>query len=81
VLRQLGLVHGVAPLVKVLGAGALSKQLTVEAHAFSAGAKAAIEKAGGTAQVIKRASPAQKARAKRNTARKNVAQSEPARPG
>ncbi len=81
VLRQLGLVHGAAPLVKVLGAGALSKQLTVEAHAFSAGAKAAIEKAGGAAQVIERATPAQKARAKRNTARKNVAQSEPARPG
>ena len=38
--------------VKVLGAGALEKKLTVKANKFSASAKEAIEKAGGTAEVI-----------------------------
>jgi large subunit ribosomal protein L15 len=39
-------------LVKILGKGALSKSLTVRAHAFSAASKAAIEKAGGRAELI-----------------------------
>jgi large subunit ribosomal protein L15 len=38
--------------VKVLGRGALTKPLTVHAHAFSKSARAAIEGAGGTCQVI-----------------------------
>ena len=38
--------------VKVLAKGSLSKALTVHAHAFSAAARAAIEEAGGTVQVI-----------------------------
>ena len=38
--------------VKVLGAGALSKKLTVRANAFSATAKAKIEEAGGKAEVV-----------------------------
>lgn len=38
--------------VKILGNGQLTKALTVKAHAFSASAKAAIEAAGGTAEVI-----------------------------
>jgi large subunit ribosomal protein L15 len=38
--------------VKVLAKGSLSKPLTVHAHAFSAAARAAIEEAGGTCQVI-----------------------------
>jgi large subunit ribosomal protein L15 len=38
--------------VKVLAKGEISKPLTVHAHGFSAAAKAAIEAAGGTAQVI-----------------------------
>ena len=38
--------------VKVLGKGALTKTLTVHAHAFSASARAAIEKAGGKAEVL-----------------------------
>src|SRR3954471_24310632 len=40
--------------VKVLAKGSLSKPLTVEAHAFSAAARAAIEAAGGTWQVVER---------------------------
>lgn len=39
--------------LKVLGDGKLTKKLTVEAKAFSASAKEAIEKAGGEAKVIK----------------------------
>ena len=38
--------------LKVLGNGALTKALTVKASAFSAQAKEAIEKAGGTAEQI-----------------------------
>ena len=38
--------------VKVLAKGELSKPLTVHAHAFSASARAKIEAAGGTCQVI-----------------------------
>ena len=38
--------------VKVLGNGALSKVLTVKAHAFSASAKEKIAAAGGTAEEI-----------------------------
>ena len=38
--------------VKVLGRGELSKPLTVHAHGFSKSARAAIESAGGTAQLI-----------------------------
>lgn len=41
--------------VKVLGMGELKAALKVSAHAFSASAKAAIEKAGGTATVITKA--------------------------
>jgi large subunit ribosomal protein L15 len=51
VLRSKGLVAKQG-LVKVLGRGALSKSLTVHAHAFSASAKEAIEGAGGTTVVV-----------------------------
>ena len=38
--------------LKILGNGELTKKLTVQAAKFSASAKEAIEKAGGTAEVI-----------------------------
>ena len=38
--------------VKVLGNGEITKKLTIKANAFSAGAKAKIEAAGGTAEVL-----------------------------
>ena len=41
--------------VKVLGQGELTKPLTVKAHAFSDSAKARIQAAGGSAEVIERA--------------------------
>jgi large subunit ribosomal protein L15 len=40
-------------LVKILGDGELKRKLKVTAHAFSSSAKAKIEKAGGTAEVVK----------------------------
>lgn len=50
-LRAKGLVAKQG-LVKVLGRGEVAVALTVKAHAFSASAKAAIEAAGGTTEVI-----------------------------
>lgn len=50
-----GLLSRVRNPVKVLGEGEIGHALTIEAHAFSASAKAKIEAAGGTATVIERA--------------------------
>ena len=54
-LRAAGLVGKKDLPVKVLGAGALTKAITVQAHAFSATARAAIEAAGGKAVEVQRA--------------------------
>lgn len=53
-LRAKGLVKGRFEAIKVLGNGTLSKPLTVQATAFSAGAKAKIESAGGSCVVMAR---------------------------
>jgi len=59
-LRRQALVRREGP-VKILGNGKLTKPLKVMAHAFSAKAKEAIEKAGGTATLLAReAAPAAK---------------------
>ena len=50
-LRQAGYLRR-GQLVKVLAVGTVTTPLTVEANAFSAAAKAAIEAAGGTAQTV-----------------------------
>lgn len=47
-----GLIGSGAEPVKILAAGELTKKLTVQAHRFSASAKAAIEKAGGSCEVL-----------------------------
>ena len=54
VLNEKGLIKVMKDSVglKVLGNGTLTKSLTVKASAFSASAKEAIEKAGGTAEII-----------------------------
>lgn len=51
-LRAAGIVKNSFDAVKVLGNGKLDKKLTVKVSAFSASAKAAIEAAGGKAEVI-----------------------------
>ena len=50
-LRQAGLVHKHG-MVKILGRGELAKKLTVEAHAVSKSAEAAITGAGGTITIL-----------------------------
>ena len=51
-LSKAGLANGTAVRVKILGLGNLEKKLTVKAHAFSAGAREKIEKAGGVCEVV-----------------------------
>lgn len=67
-LRRAGLVRASDAPIKILGEGELKCRLTVSAHAFSAAARAAIEKAGGAVQVIERTEPAAAARARRRGA-------------
>jgi len=51
-LRSRGLATRKNVPVKILARGHLTKALTVHAHAFSAAARAQIEAAGGTCQVV-----------------------------
>lgn len=51
-LRDSRLVQGRDVRIKVLGDGELKKKLVVSAHAFSAGAREKIEKAGGKVVVL-----------------------------
>jgi large subunit ribosomal protein L15 len=51
-LKSAGLVPRNSTLLKVLGGGELKNALSVKAHKFSAKAKDAIAKAGGTAEEI-----------------------------
>ena len=51
ILYKLGKIQN-GEKIKVLGVGQVQKAITVKAHAFSASAKAAIEAAGGKAEVI-----------------------------
>ena len=51
-LMQLGVIKKLHDGLKVLGAGQLTRTITVEAHHFSKSALDKIQKAGGTAQTI-----------------------------
>jgi large subunit ribosomal protein L15 len=51
-LVELGVVKKPGEGLKILGAGELTRKITVEAHQFSKSAIEKIQKAGGTAQVI-----------------------------
>jgi large subunit ribosomal protein L15 len=50
-LQEAGLVRE-GEEIKILGTGRIKRKLTVEAHAFSASARDAIEKAGGSVKVL-----------------------------
>ena len=52
VLMAAGLARGAGEEVKILGAGELKKKLMVKVQAFSASARAKIESAGGTCEVV-----------------------------
>jgi large subunit ribosomal protein L15 len=54
ILRAQGLANGPCAGIKILGRGELKKRLTVKVSAFSASARAAIEKGGGLAEVVQR---------------------------
>jgi len=58
-LIELGVIHKVGDGLKILGTGQLTRKITVEAHQFSKSAAEKIQKAGGTAQVVGAAEPAQ----------------------
>ena len=51
--KLITLQSGRTPAVKILGRGTVTKKLTVSGCAISAGAKAAIEKAGGEIQEVR----------------------------
>ena len=51
-LMEKGIIKNPRDGVKILGNGELTKKLTVKANAFSEGAKAKIEAAGGSIEVI-----------------------------
>ncbi|MGR8826620.1 50S ribosomal protein L15 [Leuconostoc citreum] len=51
-LIENGIVKNQKSGIKVLAVGQLKKKLTVKAHKFSGAAKAAIEQAGGTTEVL-----------------------------
>jgi large subunit ribosomal protein L15 len=50
-LRQRAMANG-GDRIKILGGGELTRKLTVKAHAFSASARAKIEKLGGACEVV-----------------------------
>jgi large subunit ribosomal protein L15 len=50
-LRQRSMANG-GKRIKILGDGELTRKLTVKAHAFSASARAKIEKLGGACEVV-----------------------------
>jgi len=53
-LRSNGLAKGAgSKLIKILGGGELQAKLIVQAHAFSEAARAKIEAAGGTCEVVR----------------------------
>ena len=53
-LRAKGLLKGKKNVAKILGAGEITKKLTVKAYGFSAGAAEKIKKAGGTVETVSR---------------------------
>jgi large subunit ribosomal protein L15 len=53
-LRNIGLANGTEKRIKILGNGELTRKLTVKVHAFSASARAQIEKLGGACELIGR---------------------------
>ncbi len=57
-LRSAGIANGHGAGIKILGDGEFSKKLTIVAHAFSASARAKIEKLGGVCELVQKVKPA-----------------------
>jgi len=69
-LKAAGLARGGKNGVRVLGKGELKAKLSLKAAGVSKGAKEAIEKAGGSVEVIAVVPAAEKAAAKKNSVKK-----------
>jgi large subunit ribosomal protein L15 len=74
-LKAAGLARGGKDGVRILGKGELKAKLTLKIAGASKGAREAIEKAGGSIEIIERKNPAELAAAKKGTA-KNRAKAE-----
>lgn len=68
-LKAAGVARGGKDGVRILGKGELSAKLSLKVAGVSAGARAAIEKAGGSVEVIEVVPAAEKAAAKKGTTR------------
>ncbi len=68
-LKAAGVARGGQDGVRVLGKGAITVALNLKVAGVSAGARAAIEAAGGSVEVIEVVPAADKARAKKNSVR------------
>ena len=66
-LKAAGIARGGKDGVRILGKGAFSAKLSFKVAGVSKGAREAIEKAGGSVDVIEVVSAADKAKAKKNT--------------
>jgi large subunit ribosomal protein L15 len=69
-LKAAGVARGGKDGVRILGKGELTAKLAFKVAGVSKGAKEAIEKAGGSVEVIELVSAADKAKAKKNSVKK-----------
>jgi large subunit ribosomal protein L15 len=69
-LKAAGLARGGKDGVRLLGKGAITSKLSFRVSGASAGARQAVEAAGGTVEVIELVSAADKAKAKKNSVKK-----------
>jgi large subunit ribosomal protein L15 len=68
-LKAAGLARGGKDGVRLLGKGDFSAKLTIRVAGASKGAREAVEKAGGSVEIIERKDPAELANAKKGKAR------------
>jgi large subunit ribosomal protein L15 len=68
-LQAAGLASGGKDGVRLLGKGELKARLTMRVAGISKGAREAVEKAGGSVEIIERKDPAELAKAKKGKAR------------
>jgi large subunit ribosomal protein L15 len=71
-LKAAGLARGGKDGVRLLGKGELSTKLSFKVAGISAGARAAVEKAGGSVELIEVVPAAEKAAAKKNSVKKRA---------
>ena len=70
-LIEIGILNNILDGVRILGNGELKKKLTVVAHGFTKSAEEKIKTAGGTVELIKRQTFAEKMAEKKSNAKKD----------